>query len=228
MRTPQGRAACGHAGRPRTPHPRGCRDFEAFVGGLQDSEVPVRREAIQLLSAAVTTRPALAEAALPHAVPALLKLTKVDPSLIKEVNLGPFKQKQDEGLTSRKYAFECLEVRRTAARPIVHLDATLLLPPALCRQRAHGQRHAWLEMRVQCVTRGRGVCSCSSRGGASRSVSTRRRWWARWRRRCRTAAWTTTATSTRCASPSSPRRAPRRPARSFSTRTSCCRRCSGC
>lgn len=104
------------------------------MGGLEDSEVPVRREAIQLLSAAVTAQPTLAEAALPRAMPALLKLTKVDPSLIKEVNLGPFKQKQDEGLTSRKYAFECLEVRRPS--PLVCMHAVHDCAVLRCWRRA--------------------------------------------------------------------------------------------
>lgn len=70
----------------------------------------VRAECVQLMTAAVLARPDLVEKVLPSATPKLLELTKVDPSLIKSVDLGPFKHKRDDGLVCRKGSFELLEV----------------------------------------------------------------------------------------------------------------------
>lgn len=88
-----------------------CRHAPPFIDALADSDVAVRREAVQFVASAVTAAPALLDAALPGALPPLLRLTAVDESLIKTIDLGPFKQKQDQGLPVRKLAFDTLEVR---------------------------------------------------------------------------------------------------------------------
>lgn len=66
---------------------------------------------MQLLAAAITVQPALAESAVPGTIEALLALTQIDPALVTIIDLGPFKHKQDLGLMPRKHAFNCLEVR---------------------------------------------------------------------------------------------------------------------
>ena len=45
-------------------------------------------------------------------------MTKIDPTLIKEVDLGPFKHKVDDGIVIRKAAFALLDtmVERTPER----------------------------------------------------------------------------------------------------------------
>jgi cullin-associated NEDD8-dissociated protein 1 len=75
----------------------------------------VRKEAVQLLGAAAHARPALAGPCLPASLPLLLKLTAVDKSLVRIVDLGPFKQTVDDGLSMRKHTFECLEVSPSIA-----------------------------------------------------------------------------------------------------------------
>jgi hypothetical protein len=87
------------------------RHLSAFLSSVADDDIHVCKEAIQLVSTGASVQPALIEHALPEVMPALLRATQVDSSLIKMIDLGPFKHKQDLGLVPRKYAFECFEVR---------------------------------------------------------------------------------------------------------------------
>lgn len=88
-----------------------CRHLPAFLQRLEDPDHQVRREAVLLLGAAAHARPTLAAPCLPASLPLLLKLTSVDKSLVRIVDLGPFKQTVDDGLSMRKHTFECLEVQ---------------------------------------------------------------------------------------------------------------------
>jgi hypothetical protein len=88
-----------------------CRHLPEFLQRLADADHQVRKETVLLLSAAAHARPALAAPCLPASLPLLLKLTAVDHSLVRVVDLGPFKQTVDDGLSMRKHTFECLEVR---------------------------------------------------------------------------------------------------------------------
>lgn len=82
-----------------------------FLQRLEDSDHNVRKEAVQLLTAAALTRPALTAPCITATLPLLLQLTVVDESLVRVVELGPFKQKVDDGLSLRKHTLECVEVR---------------------------------------------------------------------------------------------------------------------
>jgi TATA-binding protein interacting (TIP20) len=86
------------------------RHLPEFLQRLEDADHQVRKETVLLLSAAAHARPALAAPCLPASLPLLLKLTAVDKSLVRVVDLGPFKQTVDDGLSMRKHTFECLEV----------------------------------------------------------------------------------------------------------------------
>lgn len=74
----------------------------------------MRKEAVQLLNAAALTRPTLTVPCITAALPLLLQLTVVVPALVRVVELGPFKQKVDDGLSLRKNTLECIEVRPAA------------------------------------------------------------------------------------------------------------------
>lgn len=63
-----------------------------------------------MLNAAAHNKPALVIEHLPSALPHLYQQTVVDESLIRTVDLGPFKHKIDDGLELRKVAFECMDV----------------------------------------------------------------------------------------------------------------------
>ncbi len=65
---------------------------------------------MELLNAATHNKPALVVEHLRQALPRLYAQTVIDESLIRIVDLGPFKHKIDDGLELRKAAFECMDV----------------------------------------------------------------------------------------------------------------------
>ena len=82
--------------------------FLSFLDAAQPA--PVRRGAVQVMMAAGYHRPHLLITAECKSAyfPALLKETITDKSLVRVVDLGPFKVTEDKGLDMRKAAFECV------------------------------------------------------------------------------------------------------------------------
>eukprot|EP01006_Ploeotia_vitrea_P018663 TRINITY_DN5030_c0_g1_i1.p1 TRINITY_DN5030_c0_g1~~TRINITY_DN5030_c0_g1_i1.p1 ORF type:complete len:1256 (+),score=241.90 TRINITY_DN5030_c0_g1_i1:44-3811(+) len=72
--------------------------------------VKLRRAGILLFTAAAHNKPDLVRANLATYMPALYAETPLDKSLVREINLGPFKHKMDDGLELRKAAFECMDI----------------------------------------------------------------------------------------------------------------------
>ena len=70
----------------------------------------VRKAAVQMLSSAAHSKASLVSGQLPAVLPQLFQQTVIDVSLIRTVDLGPFKHKIDNGLELRKAAFECMDV----------------------------------------------------------------------------------------------------------------------
>lgn len=70
----------------------------------------VRKAAVQMLSSAAHSKASLVDAQLLAVLPQLFQQTVIDPSLIRTVDLGPFKHKIDDGLELRKATFECMDV----------------------------------------------------------------------------------------------------------------------
>ena len=60
------------------------------------------------LNYAAHNKPILIREILPTYLPLIYVESKVKPELIREVDLGPFKHKVDDGLEIRKAAFECM------------------------------------------------------------------------------------------------------------------------
>ena len=77
---------------------------------LADGDVSVRRSATLLLSLAAHTKLSLVKDMLLGCLPPLLEQTKPDESLIRTIDLGPFKHKIDDGLEQRKSAYDCLGI----------------------------------------------------------------------------------------------------------------------
>jgi cullin-associated NEDD8-dissociated protein 1 len=79
-----------------------------FLEALKDKELEVRRAALLTLNWAAHNKPTLVRENLPKYLPVLYSEAKIKPELIREVDLGPFKHKVDDGLENRKAAYEAM------------------------------------------------------------------------------------------------------------------------
>jgi len=75
---------------------------------LEDKDLNVRRNTLLMLNYAAHNKPFLIRDVLSTYLPQIFAESKVKPELIREVDLGPFKHKVDDGLEVRKAAFECM------------------------------------------------------------------------------------------------------------------------
>ena len=88
----------------------------AMLSLLGDANRHVRKAAVQALSGTARHAPGLlTRDLLQAALPLLYKHTEPDSSLVRVVDLGPFKHRIDDGLELRKAAVECLDVLLDAA-----------------------------------------------------------------------------------------------------------------
>eukprot|EP01101_Sappina_pedata_P010265 TRINITY_DN6421_c0_g1_i1.p1 TRINITY_DN6421_c0_g1~~TRINITY_DN6421_c0_g1_i1.p1 ORF type:complete len:1230 (+),score=583.62 TRINITY_DN6421_c0_g1_i1:92-3691(+) len=82
--------------------------FAEFAPLLKDQDLAPRRAAVLSLNYAAHNKPALIQTVLPSLLPLVYTETKIRPEYIREVEMGPFKHKIDDGLELRKAAFECM------------------------------------------------------------------------------------------------------------------------
>lgn len=75
---------------------------EALTIMMKDADLENRRSALNSFNAAVRTKQDLVLPYLGHLLPLVIESTFVDPKLIREVSMGPFKHKVDDGLEMRK------------------------------------------------------------------------------------------------------------------------------
>ena len=80
----------------------------------------VRRLALSALNSAARTKPHFIREHLPSILPALYSETTIKPDLIRTVQMGPWTHKVDDGLETRKTAYETLYTL-----VIVHLRETI-------------------------------------------------------------------------------------------------------
>ncbi|GAA5985956.1 hypothetical protein JCM10908_006347 [Rhodotorula pacifica] len=79
-----------------------------FFQLMRDSDLGVRRLALSSLNSAAHNKPYLVRSHLDSLLPELYAQTEIDQSLIRIVEMGPFKHKVDDGLDIRKTAYECM------------------------------------------------------------------------------------------------------------------------
>ena len=99
---------------------------EILTTMLRDSDVENRRLALNTFSAAVRNK---AHLILPHLstlLPLVLDQSHKDPSLIREVSMGPFKHTVDDGLEVRKNAYETLYSLLEIAPGRILVDPTIV------------------------------------------------------------------------------------------------------
>lgn len=80
-----------------------------FFNLIDDQDLGVRRLALSSLTSAAHNKPHLVREHLAtKLLPELYRQTEVNESLIRIVEMGPFKHKVDDGLDIRKTAYECM------------------------------------------------------------------------------------------------------------------------
>ncbi|KAF2075079.1 hypothetical protein CYY_003599 [Polysphondylium violaceum] len=82
--------------------------IDKFLTLLNDDNLIVKRSALLSLNYIAHNKPALIRGNLATYLPILYNNAKIKPELIREVDLGPFKHKVDDGIEIRKTAFECM------------------------------------------------------------------------------------------------------------------------
>lgn len=79
-----------------------------LVQMLNEPDLENRRLALMTFNSAMHNKPEIILPALDQLLPLAMKETVVKPELIREVQMGPFKHKVDDGLEIRKSAYETL------------------------------------------------------------------------------------------------------------------------
>eukprot|EP00727_Mastigamoeba_balamuthi_P013409 m51a1_g8691 putative cullin-associated nedd8-dissociated protein 1 (1234) ;mRNA; f:36761-41414 len=79
-----------------------------YLALLSDADLNVRKSTLLALNFVAHHKAKLVRGVLGQCMPLIYQETRINPALIREVDLGPFKHKVDDGLETRKSAFECL------------------------------------------------------------------------------------------------------------------------
>ena len=76
--------------------------IKMLITMLSDSDLENRRLALTTLNSATRNKPNLILPHLSQLLPFVTKASEVNPDLIREVQMGPFRHKVDDGLEIRK------------------------------------------------------------------------------------------------------------------------------
>jgi len=97
--------------------------IDMLITMLGDTSLENRRLALTTLNSAAHNKPELINPNLGQLLPLIMKESVIKPELIREVMMGPFKHKVDDGLEVRKSAYETLySLMETAFSRINILD----------------------------------------------------------------------------------------------------------
>ena len=81
----------------------------AFLSLVDGEDLAVKRASLLTLNAIVHSKPHIAGPLLGEMLPKVYRESIIRPELIRKVQLGPFSVPFDDGLPSRKAAYECLD-----------------------------------------------------------------------------------------------------------------------
>ncbi|OAV91609.1 hypothetical protein PTTG_04239 [Puccinia triticina 1-1 BBBD Race 1] len=79
-----------------------------ILGHIRDTDLSVRSLALSVLDSAAHNKRNLVREVLPQLLPHLYAETSVDQSLVRFVEMGPFKHRVDDGLETRKLAYSTM------------------------------------------------------------------------------------------------------------------------
>lgn len=118
---------------------------ENLIRMIGDADITVRRFALESLTAITHTQPPCVKDDAAKMQNAAIAMTRIDPSLIKEVDLGPFKHKIDDGIPIRKAAFGLIDtmIEKIPER----VDASLVTEVVI-----RGLEDAAEECMIQCLS----------------------------------------------------------------------------
>jgi len=83
-------------------------NITAFLDLLSDPEINVRKSVMVSLNYCAHHKASIIRDVLPKYLPQIYDQSRIKPELIREVELGPFKHKEDGGLETRQATFECM------------------------------------------------------------------------------------------------------------------------
>ncbi|KAB8360756.1 hypothetical protein FH972_024490 [Carpinus fangiana] len=97
---------------------------EVLTTMMRDSDLENRRSALSTFNAATRNKASLVMPHLSQLLPLVVDQTREDPSLIREVKMGPFVHRVDDGLDCRKSAYETVYTT-VETTPAAQLDPQL-------------------------------------------------------------------------------------------------------
>jgi cullin-associated NEDD8-dissociated protein 1 len=100
-------------------------NIESYLSLMEDDNRYVRHAAVQTFSAVLHYKPQIIVDKLERLLPKLYGQATLKPELVREVNLGPFTHKVDEGLDTRKAAYGCMD--RLVQRVPGHIEPNAFL-----------------------------------------------------------------------------------------------------
>ncbi|KAJ2029824.1 Cullin-associated NEDD8-dissociated protein 1 [Coemansia sp. S610] len=80
------------------------------LASISDADINVRRLTLLALYTLIQTKLELVEDIITSIQPALFQQTVIDESVVREISMGPFKRKIDDGLEMRKVAYMCVHL----------------------------------------------------------------------------------------------------------------------
>ncbi|KAF2396873.1 cullin-associated NEDD8-dissociated protein-like protein [Trichodelitschia bisporula] len=88
---------------------------------LKEEDRENRRLALRTIGAAAQNRPELVHQHLDYLSQLIMQETVLRPELVREIQMGPFKHKVDDGLELRKSAYECVYALLESAFPLLQI-----------------------------------------------------------------------------------------------------------